>query len=78
MKTTQTLSLKVSTRISRNHMYVIYLTLFIVLAPPKVGSTVTVYCHKVHLLHRGTVLSHDYDTGSYLIQFEKKTLGHAW
>jgi hypothetical protein len=60
------------------HIETLSLTLCIVLVPSKVGSMVTAYCHKVHLLHRGIVLSHDYNTGSYLIQFEKKSLGHAW
>jgi len=43
-----------------------------------VGTTVTAYHHKAHLLHRGTVLVHDYATEAYLIQFEKKSLGYEW
>jgi len=30
------------------------------------------------LVHRGTVLVHDYSTEAYLIQFEKKALGYEW
>ncbi len=50
----------------------------LVLAPSQVGTTVTAYHHKAHLLHRGTVLCHDYENEAYLIQFEKKSLGYEW
>ena len=49
-----------------------------VLAPPRIGDTVTAYHHPTHLLHRGSVLCHDHESSAYLIQFEKKSLGYDW
>jgi len=51
---------------------------FEVLAPPRIGDTVTAYHHPTHLLHRGNVLCHDHESSAYLIQFEKKSLGYDW
>jgi hypothetical protein len=47
-----------------------------VLAPIKVGSTVTAYSRKYRVIHRGVVLAHDGVTGRYVVQFERKEFGH--
>ena len=49
-----------------------------VLAPIKVGATVTAYHTRHRILHRGLVLGHDHDRHGYLIQFERKDLGYAF
>ena len=51
---------------------------FEVLAPPKIGTTVTAYHRRARLIHRGTILAHNKRTGVYLIQFERKELGWDW
>ena len=56
----------------------LFFQIFTVLAPAKIGTIASAYHHKAHLIHRGTVLCHDYETEAYLIQFEKKSLGYEW
>jgi len=76
---------QVSFGVKNNKVHVLLITrmshvlfIFIVLAPAQIGTTVTAYHHKAHLLHRGTVLAHDSGAEAYLIQFEKKALGYEW
>lgn len=41
----------------------------------EVGTVVTAFCKKYHILHRGMVLDYDFSRRMYLIQFERKELG---
>lgn len=49
-------------------------------APIRVGATVTAYNKKFLILHRGVILHHEPSNGTtngnYLVQFERKELGH--
>jgi hypothetical protein len=47
-------------------------------APIRVGATVTAYNKRFRILHRGVVLFHDVRGHGYLIQFERKELGHEF